>query len=123
VKPGARILVVDDNADFRQVLAAGLRTRGYLITEAVDGVEALTALAKDVPDLAIVDLDLPKLNGLAFSKSVKDVLPDLPIIMVTGYAQFYSPAEILSVGIDTFLQKPVTMDILLNTIAAIPPTP
>jgi FixJ family two-component response regulator len=66
--------------------------------------------------MAIGDLDIPNLNGPALSKKVKDTAPDFPIVMVTGYGQFYSLAEILSVGIDAFLQEPVRMDKLLEVI-------
>jgi CheY-like chemotaxis protein len=116
MKPGSRILIVDDNDDFRTMLAAALRSNGYLTSEAADGEEALTILTTTDNDMAIVDLDMPKLNGLALSKKVKDSAPDFPIVMVTGYAQFYSPAEILSVGVDAFLQKPVPMEKLLEVI-------
>ncbi|HCV42408.1 MAG TPA: two-component system response regulator [Bacteroidetes bacterium] len=116
MKPGSRILIVDDNDDFRFMLATALQNHGYLVTEAADGEEALTKLKTTNNDMAIVDLDMPKLNGLALSKKVKDAAPDFPIIMVTGYAQFYSAAEILSVGVDAFLQKPVPMEKLLDVI-------
>ena len=116
MRSGSRILIVDDNDDFREMLAGALRSHGYLVSEAADGEEALASLTHNVPDMAIVDLDMPKLNGLALSKQVKDALPQFPIVMVTGYAQFYSAAEILSVGIDAFLQKPVPMENLLEVI-------
>lgn len=116
MRPGSRILVVDDNEDFRQMLATALRGHGYLTSEAADGEEALIVLANTHPDMAIVDLDMPKLNGLELSKKVKETMPTFPIVMVTGYAQFYSAAEILSVGIDAFLQKPVPMERLLDVI-------
>jgi len=116
MKPGSQILIVDDNDDFRTMLAVALRSHGYGITKAVDGEEALVKLRTTDNDMAIVDLDMPKLNGLALSKKVKDAAPDFPIVMVTGYAQFYSPAEIFSVGIDAFLQKPVPMEKLLDVI-------
>ena len=116
MKTGSRILIVDDNDDFRTMLAAALRSNGYIISEAADGEEALAMLTTTDNDMAIVDLDMPKLNGLALSKKVKDAAPDFPIVMVTGYAQFYSAAEILSVGIDAFLQKPVPIEKLLEVI-------
>lgn len=116
MKPGSRILVVDDNDDFRVMLATALGSHGFLVSQAANGEEALIAMAEPIPDMAIVDLDMPKMNGLEFSKKVKDAAPDFPIIMVTGYAQFYSAAEILSVGIDAFLQKPVPIDKLLEVI-------
>ena len=116
MKTGSRILIVDDNDDFRTMLAAALRSNGYIISEAADGKEALAMLTTTDNDMAIVDLDMPKLNGLALSKKVKDAAPDFPIVMVTGYAQSYSAAEILSVGIDAFLQKPVPIEKLLEVI-------
>jgi len=116
MKPGARILIVDDNDDFRTLLASALRSHGYHTIEAADGQEALQTLSATDTDMAIVDLDMPRLNGLALSKQVKEAAPSYPIIMVTGYAQFYSAAEILSVGIDAFLQKPVSMNKLLEVI-------
>jgi CheY-like chemotaxis protein len=116
MKPGSRILVVDDNDDFREILRAALIGEGYRVTEAIDGEQALALLTSSAIDMAIVDLDMPKLNGLAFSKTVKEALPDFPIVMVTGYAQLYSPAEILSVGIDAFLEKPVAMEKILEVI-------
>jgi DNA-binding NtrC family response regulator len=119
MKPGSRILIVDDNDDFRATLAAALRSKGYLTSEAGDGKEAVAILAAIDNDMAIIDLDLPKLNGLALSKKVKDAAPDFPVVMLTGYAQFYSPAEILSVGVDAFLQKPVPMQKLLEVIQRI----
>jgi CheY-like chemotaxis protein len=119
MKPGSRILIVDDNEDFRSVLASALRSHGYLTSEAADGQEALQTLTTTDTDMAIVDLDMPKLNGLALSKKVKEAAPDYPIVMVTGYAQFYSAAEILSVGVDAFLQKPVSMEKLLEVIQRI----
>jgi CheY-like chemotaxis protein len=116
MKPGSTILIVDDNDDFRVMVAAALKEYGYNVREAADGQEALEVLASTKSDMAIVDLDMPKLNGLELSKKVKDAVPDFPIVMVTGYAQFYSAAEILSVGVDAFLQKPVPMEKLLNVI-------
>ena len=119
MKPGSRILIVDDNEDFRFLLASALRSHGYLTTEAADGQEALKTLSTTETDMAIVDLDMPKLNGLALSKKGNEAAPAYPIVMVTGYAQFYSAAEILSVGVDAFLQKPVSMDKLLEVIQKI----
>lgn len=107
MKPGARILVVDDNADFRKILKTILEGRGYFVEEAGDGAEALTMIDADKFQMAIVDLDMPKMNGLEFSRRVKAEDPKFPIMMITAYAQFYAPSEILASGIDAFLQKPV----------------
>jgi len=113
---GSRILVVDDNEDFREMLTLALQGIGYHVSQAGDGEAALEVLATTTLDMAIVDLDMPKLNGLALSKKVKETMPEFPIVMVTGYAKFYTAAEILSVGVDVFLQKPVPMEKLLDVI-------
>jgi len=113
---GGKILLVDDNKDFRTVLRTALESKGYDIFEAGDGEEALDLMNKTVVHMAIVDLDMPRMNGIEFSKHVKTRKPDFPIIMMTAYAQFYSPGEILSAGVDAFLQKPVDLERLTKAI-------
>jgi CheY-like chemotaxis protein len=119
MNPGSRILIVDDNDGFRETLASTLRSAGYLVSEAADGEDALVSLTRILPSMAIVDLDMPKLNGLEFARQVKKVIPEFPVVLVTGYAHLYSPAELLSVGIDSFLEKPVPMEKLLDVIQRI----
>jgi CheY-like chemotaxis protein len=116
MKPGARILVVDDNADFRKIVKTILEGKGFSVQEAGDGEQALALFYASRPNMAIVDLDMPKMNGLELSRRVKAEDPKFPIIMITAYAQFYTPAEILASGIDAFLQKPVDIMTLSKTI-------
>jgi len=104
MKTGSMILVVDDDDAVRSSLRLLLESHGYRVCEAPDGVEALIERRKSAPLLAIVDLDMPRMNGLEFTRMVKAEDPRLPIIMVTGYARFYSPDEILAAGVDAFLQ-------------------
>jgi CheY-like chemotaxis protein len=111
-----KILVVDDEPAFREILREVLESKGYVVYEAGDGEQALTVMNKVFPDMAVVDLDMPKMNGIEFSKKVKAAHPRFPIVMVTAYAQFYSPAEILAAGIDAFLQKPIDMTTFLKAI-------
>jgi CheY-like chemotaxis protein len=116
MKTGSTILVVDDNADFRELLKDMLVSRGFNIKQAADGEEALELLEKESADMSIVDLDMPRMNGLEFSQKVKEKMPTFPIVMVTAYASFYSPAEILASGVDAFLQKPINIDKLIKVI-------
>jgi CheY-like chemotaxis protein len=113
---GGRILVIDDNAEARELLKDILTDRGYQILEAGDGEQALAVMSSAQVHMAIVDLDMPKMNGIEFSKRAKAARPDLPIIMVTAYSQFYVPADILASGIDAFLQKPLDLSRLLKAI-------
>jgi CheY-like chemotaxis protein len=116
MKTGSMILVVDDDDAVRASLRLLLESRGYRVCEAPDGGEALIERRKNNPLLAIVDLDMPKMNGLEFTRRVKGEDPHLPIIMVTGYARFYSPDDILAAGVDAFLQKPIDIPRLLSII-------
>jgi CheY-like chemotaxis protein len=116
MKPGGRILVIDDNAEARMLLKGILEAKGYVVFEAVDGQEALELLERTLIHLAVVDLDMPRVNGLEFTKRAKAGYPQLPVIMVTAYAQFYSPADILAAGVDAFLQKPIDLNRLNKAI-------
>jgi CheY-like chemotaxis protein len=116
MKPGAKILVIDDNREFRSILADVLEGKGFHVFEAENGEEALELMRKTAVQMAIVDLDMPKMNGIEFSRHAKARNPKFPIIMVTAFAQFYSPAEILSAGVDAFLQKPVDLERLGKAI-------
>jgi CheY-like chemotaxis protein len=116
LKIGARILVIDDNAEARELLKDILEEKGYSILEAENGEKALEVMSTSLVHMAIVDLDMPRMNGIEFSKHAKSKNPLFPIIMVTAYSQFYSPAEILASGVDAFLQKPIDLARLLKAI-------
>jgi two-component system response regulator YesN len=73
-------------------------------------------MAGDTFHMAIVDLDMPRMNGLDFTRAVKKERPNFPVMMITAYAQFYSPGEILGAGVDAFLQKPVDFGRLQKAI-------
>ncbi|MBI5470702.1 MAG: response regulator [Ignavibacteriae bacterium] len=112
-----RILLIDDNEDFRLALKHLLVSSDFDVLEAGNGEQALEAMHRDLPDLAIVDLDMPKMNGIEFSRRVKKQWPLFPILMVTAYSQFYSSKEVIAAGIDAFLQKPIDGDKLMSIIA------
>lgn len=116
MKTGSHILIVDDNADFRKLLKDVLETSGFTVSDASDGEEAIPFIEKGGIDLAICDLEMPRMNGLDFARWVKDHHPHIPVIMVTAYAQFHAPSEILASGIDIFLQKPIQIATLLDEI-------
>jgi len=117
MKTGSHILVVDDDAFFRDLLRDVLSEHGFRISEAVDGQDALKVLASTAIDLAIVDVEMPRMNGVDLVKQIKAKNPRFPIIMITAYATMNMPADLLKIGIDAFLQKPVRMDKLIKTVA------
>jgi CheY-like chemotaxis protein len=116
MKPELKLLLIDDNEDFRVALKHVLSSSKFEVIEAGNGEQALEKMSLEMPDMAIVDLDMPKMNGIEFSRKAKKERPDFPIIMVTAYSQFYSSKEIIAAGIDAFLQKPIDGEKLLAVI-------
>lgn len=117
MKPGAKVLIVDDNEDFRLALSHVLISKGYTTCEASNGEQALVLMNSEAPDLAIVDLDMPKVNGIDFSRKVKDGNKAFPIVMVSSYSEFYSPEEVKDAGVDVFLQKPIKWEEIVGVVA------
>lgn len=119
MKAGSKILIVDDNEEFRVILRTILERKGYVVTEAGDGQEAIERMADASFHMAIVDLDMPRMNGIELTKRVKKDHPGMPVMMITAYASFYSPGEILAAGVDAFLQKPVDFGKLTQAIESL----
>ena len=107
-RPG-RILVVDDNPDNVEIIATRLRFRGYEILEARTGKEALAAVRKCAPDLILLDVMLPDIDGYEISRRIKgdERLPFIPIILVTARDTTQDKVAGLDAGADDYLTKPV----------------
>jgi two-component system, cell cycle response regulator len=108
VEPG-RILVVDDNRDNIEIIAARLRFRGYEIEEASDGAEALALVNEHAPDLILLDVMLPDIDGYEISRRIKgsEELPFIPIILVTARDSTQDKVAGLDAGADDYLTKPI----------------
>ncbi len=116
MNPGSRILLVDDNDEFRSILRTVLEGKGFLVGEAQDGKVALEEMTRNIYNMAIVDLDMPRMNGLELTRHIKAGNSSFPVMMITAYASFYSPGDILAAGVDAFLQKPVDFSRLQKAI-------
>ena len=108
VEPG-RILVVDDNQDNIEIIATRLRYRGYEILEAGDGEQALALVREAAPDLILLDVMLPDIDGYEISRRIKgaDDLPFIPIILVTARDSTQDKVAGLDAGADDYLTKPI----------------
>jgi diguanylate cyclase (GGDEF)-like protein len=108
VEPG-RILVVDDNQDNIEIIATRLRYRGYEILEASDGEQALALVREAAPDLILLDVMLPDIDGYEISRRIKgaDDLPFIPIILVTARDSTQDKVAGLDAGADDYLTKPI----------------
>jgi two-component system, cell cycle response regulator len=107
-EPG-RILVVDDNQDNIEIIATRLRFRGYEILEASDGNRALELVTEAAPDLILLDVMLPDIDGYEISRRIKgdEKLPFIPIILVTARDSTQDKVAGLDAGADDYLTKPI----------------
>jgi len=114
---GKHILVVDDNPGTVAVLTDILQEAGYNVQVAQNGEEALTMLREIFFDLLIVDLNLPKIGGLALISRAHELYGrEVKCIIVTGYASKESAIEAVNLGVQRFLEKPFSASQLLATV-------
>ena len=113
-----RVLVVEDHEDNRQILRDLLENAGYNMIEAGDGEQALMAAASQRPDLILMDIQLPILDGYEATRRLKAdlTLKTIPVIAVTSYALSDDEKKAYAAGCDAYVAKPYDPLALLETI-------
>jgi DNA-binding response OmpR family regulator len=109
------ILVAEDDASIMELLVQVLTEEGYMVQSAATGPEALAVLLGGRPDLALLDLRLPGLNGLSVADAARAQLSDVPVVIMT--ASNLSESEHVTVGMYGSLRKPFDLDDLLTCVA------
>ena len=112
------ILVVEDQADNRRILRDLLGNAGYELVEAESGEEALTAVETKRPDLILMDIQLPVMDGYEATRRIrsKPELRSIPIIAVTSYALAGDEAKALAIGCNAYVAKPFSPRALLGKV-------
>jgi two-component system response regulator PilR (NtrC family) len=105
-----RILVVDDEQSMREVLDIFLSNEGYNVTVAGNGVSGVDAVKKDIFDLVITDMKMPKLGGLELLKNIKQISPDTVVVIATAFGSTESAVEAMKLGAYDYIQKPFQID-------------
>ncbi len=120
---GNRILVVEDTDDNRQIIRDLLGNSGYVIQEAIDGKAGLARAAELVPDLIIMDIQLPELDGLEVTRRLKQMpeLAAIPVIAVTSYSLSGDEERCRAAGCDGYIAKPFSPRQLLAMVQAFIP--
>jgi len=115
---GFKILVVDDEPDVVQVVSHRLLREGFEVAGAYDGEEALTKFVEFDPDLVLLDLTMPKLNGFEVLKIIREKYTDRwrPVIIVSAQADLNTLRGCYTQEADHYLVKPCAMDVLLRGI-------
>ncbi len=110
------VLVVDDEPNIRRMLGRLLESEGYRVREAADGAAALQQIDEAEPDVVLLDLMLPGLDGLAVLQYVADRWPALPVVMMSGRATLGDAVRATKLGAFHFIEKPLTPEAVLLTI-------
>lgn len=112
------VLVVDDAADNREALAIHLRGEGYRVDEACDGEDALALVMRDPPDVIVMDLAMPLLDGVEATRLIKrnPNTAAIRIIVVTGHATDTNLHRARAVGVDAVLKKPCLPEVLVAEV-------
>lgn len=117
MKETARILVVDDEAQLTRVLRTGLKSRGYDVRTAPDGMTALETFNEWHPELVITDLAMPRMDGLELCRQIRAV-SQVPIIVLSAKGEEKTKIEALDLGADDFVTKPFGIDELFARVRA-----
>ncbi len=111
-----RILVVDDDENIRDSLAAILRDEGYLVDLAANGNEAIQKADAAIYKVALIDIRLPDMEGVDLLTRMRDTVPHVRKIMVTGFPSTQNAIAALNKKADAYLVKPVDVEKLLETV-------
>ncbi len=106
MKRNISILVVDDEPMMRTLVEKILSRQGFVIHSAENGQHALEILDQVQPDIIISDVKMPKVDGFGLLKAVKEVLPNVGVIMMTAYGDTYTVKDALLLGADEYITKP-----------------
>jgi len=110
------VLIVDDEASIRLTLQGILEDEGYRTMLAEDGLDALAKLQKELPDLVLLDIWMPKLDGLETLQRMKELYPELAVVMISGHGTIETAVKSTKLGAFDFIEKPLSLEKVLVTV-------
>jgi len=112
----AKILIVDDEEEFASTVAERLNLRGYHATAVFSANEALAIIRTAAPDVVLLDLMMPGINGLETLRVIKATTPAIEVIILTGYGGIQGKLEGMESGAFDYVMKPVDLGVLITKI-------
>ncbi len=109
-KFGRRILVVDDEERICEAVKRALERTGYQVETRQSALEALAMVRKGAPDMVICDIKMPDMDGMSLLERIKEDDPNIPVLMITGYASIDSAVEAVRKGAQEYIPKPFSPD-------------
>ena len=119
IQPKFLILVVDDSADNVAMISLFLQQQGYRVVTAANGEDAITVATQMIPNLILMDINLPALDGLGATRRIRenDALRDIPIVAITAFGTEGFQRAAYDVGVSGYLTKPLDLDRMHQLIA------
>ncbi len=121
-REGRRVLVVDDDRNLRKIILTNLELAGYAVTTAANGLEALAAVEEDMPDLVLLDVMMPVMDGFEAARAIRThrnpSIANLPIIMLTAKGEVEDKLRGFEIGVDDYVTKPFGPQELLARVRA-----
>lgn len=112
----AKILIVDDDKSIRKTLRDILEFEKYEIDEAADGLECIVKLKQSAFDIIVMDVKMPKMDGMEAIEKIQNISPDTPVVMISGHGNIDTAVEAVKKGAFDFIQKPPDLNRLLITL-------
>ena len=117
IQENLKILIVDDEPSICSTLESVFKDEGYLVASVQNGEDALKEIKEKFPDLVLLDIWMPGLDGIETLKRIKQTFPRLPVIMMSGHASLQTAIDALKIGAVDFIEKPIELAKLLNSVA------
>jgi len=111
-----KVMIADDEEEFASTLSTRLKLRKFHTTTCNSGTTALSAIDEDQPDILVLDLKMPDLDGLEVLAEVKENYPKIEVIMLTGHGSFEAGREGMELGAYDYIMKPVDLGLLVEKI-------
>ncbi|MFA5040113.1 MAG: response regulator [Bdellovibrionales bacterium] len=115
-KNAANVLVAEDNPAVREFIVRSLSSAGYVVTAAIDGQQALDILAREKFDVLVSDIVMPNVDGIALAMKAVRMVPDLRVVMISGYAQERLRAHNLDVLVHKIIAKPFSLEEICEAV-------
>jgi DNA-binding NtrC family response regulator len=111
-----KVLIADDEVEFASTIVARLKLRNFTANMANSGKEALDVIEHEPPDVLLLDLKMPDLDGLEVLANLQENYPDLAVIILTGHGSFEAGQKGMALGAYDYIMKPVDLNILVSKI-------
>jgi len=114
-----KVLVVDDEQNMRIAMFEAIKRGGHEVAVAENGRMALDIIQKNPPDLVITDIRMPEMSGIELLRKIKELRPELPVVIITGYATIDTAVEAMKLGAFDYILKPFPVEVIEDIVARV----